>query len=313
MAIRNKNLNLIPLLQALLEERSVARAAKNMHMSQPAMSSALSRLREIFDDPLLVRVGRAMELTPRAEGMIAKTNVLCNDVEMLFQAEQFDPAAAECHFRIAVPNYLCFQLIDGWIEDLAKVAPNIKLSFFDVPLDLHVWLRNGSIDLALCGDFEYWDDVQSKVLFHEEYVAMVAHNHPLAREESVTTDEIFQHQVISQIMGASSALEKTRPKLPEGIPAHAFETQISASSQFTPIFQALRGRVVAIVPSSLAHNIRDTLPLSIVRITDGNKAFPTSMFWNVVTEQSLQHIWLRESLERVALQFSAPTDVALSS
>ena len=308
MAIRNKNLNLIPLLQALLEERSVARAAKKMHMSQPAMSSALSRLREIFDDPLLVRVGRAMELTPRAEGMIAKTNVLCNDVEMLFQPEEFDPSTADCSFRVAVPNYLCFQLIDRWIENLAKTAPNIKISFFDVPIDLPVWLRNGSIDLAICGDFDFWNDVQSKMLFREEYVAMVAHNHPLAGETHVTIDQISQHPVISQILDASYAFARVRPKLPDGIPVHTLDTQLSSASQFTPIFQALRGKVVAIVPSSLAHNIKDTLPLSIVRITDGNKSFPTSMFWNLVTDRSLQHVWLRENLERVAQLISAPTD-----
>ena len=87
MSIRSINLNLIPILQALLKEESVAKAAIQVNLSQPAMSGALARLRLILDDPLLVRVGRSMRLTPRAERLRRQLDEICGQVEVLFQHE----------------------------------------------------------------------------------------------------------------------------------------------------------------------------------------------------------------------------------
>ncbi len=94
MAIRTKNLNLIPLLQALLRTGSVAQSAAEIGLSQPAMSGALARLRILLDDPLLVRVGRTMRLTPRAVRMREQLDEICDCIEQFFQPEAFDPSTA---------------------------------------------------------------------------------------------------------------------------------------------------------------------------------------------------------------------------
>ena len=106
MAIRSKNLNLIPILQALLNEASVARAANQIGLSQPAMSGALARLRELLNDPLLVRAGRSMQLTPRALRMRKLLEEVCAQIELLFQPESFDPSTAKINFRVAAPDYI---------------------------------------------------------------------------------------------------------------------------------------------------------------------------------------------------------------
>ncbi len=110
MSARSTNLNLIPILRALLNEQSVVGAAKEVSLSQPAVSGALARLREVLDDPLLVRVGRSMRLTPRAQSMRPQMEQICAEIERLFQERSFDPATADNYFVIAAPDYLAFLL-----------------------------------------------------------------------------------------------------------------------------------------------------------------------------------------------------------
>src|ERR1700751_387747 len=94
------DLNLLPPLSALLEERHVTRAAERSGLSQPAMSRALARLRRLLDDQLLVRDGSGYVLTPRAERIQRRLAGLMPELAMLFAAEVFDPATAEEHFRL---------------------------------------------------------------------------------------------------------------------------------------------------------------------------------------------------------------------
>src|SRR5438309_10243458 len=99
------DLNLLPQLAALLEERHVTRAAERSALSQPAMSRTLARLRQLLDDQLLVRTGSGYVLTPRAERIRLQLAGLMPQLETLFVAEAFDPATAEVHYRIAATDY----------------------------------------------------------------------------------------------------------------------------------------------------------------------------------------------------------------
>src|SRR5882672_12414179 len=103
--IEGVDLNLLPPLAALLEERHVTRAAKRSGLSQPAMSRTLSRLRRLLDDQLLVRDGSGYVLTPRAERIQRQLAGLMPRLEALFAAEVFDPATAEENYRIATTDY----------------------------------------------------------------------------------------------------------------------------------------------------------------------------------------------------------------
>src|SRR5256885_15451916 len=97
--------NLLPPLAALLEERQVTRAAERSGLSQPAMSRALARLRQLLDDQLLVRDRIGYVLTPRAERIQRQLAGLMPRLETLFAAEVFDPATAEDNYRIATTDY----------------------------------------------------------------------------------------------------------------------------------------------------------------------------------------------------------------
>src|SRR6476660_9140442 len=99
------DLNLLPPLAALFDERHVTRAALRSGLSQPAMSRTLARLRRLFNDQLLIRDGSSYVLTPRAERIQRQLASLMPQLEPLFAAEVFDPATANEHYRIAATDY----------------------------------------------------------------------------------------------------------------------------------------------------------------------------------------------------------------
>src|SRR5260221_12029818 len=102
--LRNVDLNLLSALHALLEEQHVKRAAKRCFLSQPAMSRALERLREMFGDVLLVRSGRAYERTVRGEHVLRELESLMPRLEAMVRGEEFNPARSQEHFRVAMTD-----------------------------------------------------------------------------------------------------------------------------------------------------------------------------------------------------------------
>ncbi|NIZ90063.1 LysR family transcriptional regulator [Kineococcus rubinsiae] len=128
MNLANLDLNLLVPLDALLQERSVTRAAERLLLSQPALSASLARLRRHFDDPLLVRVGNTYQLTPLAEQLAARTRVLLADVERVFSAEpDFDPRTTTREFTMVTSDYSSTVLAPLVVALLDAEAPRARL------------------------------------------------------------------------------------------------------------------------------------------------------------------------------------------
>ena len=121
------DLNLLVALDALLLESNVGRAAMRIGPSQPATSHALRRLREIFRDPLLVRVGARMELTPRAQALRAPLAQTLEQVRGLFVPDQFDAARSERHFRLMMPDLAVELLMPHLMSRLDAAAPHVRI------------------------------------------------------------------------------------------------------------------------------------------------------------------------------------------
>src|SRR3954469_12524646 len=121
------DLNLLVALDALLLEANVSRAAMRIGLSQPAASHALQRLRDIFGDPLLVRVGARMELTPRAQALRGPLAQALDQVRGLFIPDDFDAASSERQFRLMMPDLAVELLVPRLMEKVARLAPNVRL------------------------------------------------------------------------------------------------------------------------------------------------------------------------------------------
>ncbi|RJG13031.1 LysR family transcriptional regulator [Pseudomonas cavernicola] len=155
MNISNFDLNLLRVLDALLRECNVSRAAERLALSQPAVSNALNRLRVLLDDPLLVRVGRAMQPTPRALALEAPIRAALQQIEQSLSAgEVFDPARSRQRFSIAVTDYVELICMPRLLQQLSQQAPGIRIDIRHLSPTLPAEaLDKGELDLVL-GRFE---------------------------------------------------------------------------------------------------------------------------------------------------------------
>ncbi len=127
MNLNSLDLNLLVALDALLREASVSRAAMRIGLSQPATSHALQRLRELIGDPLLVRTGARMELTPRAQALRSPLAQALDQVRGLFTRDEFDAARSERHFRLMMPDLAVELLMPPLMAKVTKLAPNVTI------------------------------------------------------------------------------------------------------------------------------------------------------------------------------------------
>jgi DNA-binding transcriptional LysR family regulator len=127
MNLNSLDLNLLVALDALLREANVSRAAMRIGLSQPAASHALQRLRDLIADPLLVRTGARMELTPRAQALRAPLAQALDQVRSLFIADAFDAARSERQFRLMMPDLAVELLMPPLMEKITKLAPNVRI------------------------------------------------------------------------------------------------------------------------------------------------------------------------------------------
>jgi DNA-binding transcriptional LysR family regulator len=291
VAIRTKNLNLMPILQALLRGGSVAKAAAEVGLSQPAMSGALARLRVLLNDPLLVRVGRTMRLTPRALRMRKQLDDVCAQIELFFQPERFDPATAQDRFVIAAPDYNALLLSGALITRLRTEAPGIRLRFVDVPYDLPNWLEDSTIDLAVCGDFKLWPELRHEHLFWNRIVAAVAKGHPLLKRARVTLNDLREFPSVDYDTSFSASARGT--KVVTGIPSLDWKSQIS-TSQFTDgVLLAVKSQVVARAPATLVGRLSELLPIVAIEFSGEETGVDETMFWTPIHDEAQEHVWLR--------------------
>jgi DNA-binding transcriptional LysR family regulator len=127
MNLNSLDLNLLVALDALLKEANVSRAAMRIGLSQPAASHALQRLREVIGDPLLVRSGARMELTPRAQALRGPLAQALDQVRSLFLPDDFDAARSERHFRLMMPDLAVELLMPPLMEKITRGAPNVTI------------------------------------------------------------------------------------------------------------------------------------------------------------------------------------------
>lgn len=150
MNIRNVDLNLLVYLNVLIDEKSVSKAANKLALTQPAMSNALNRLRDLFDDPLLVRASGSMAPTAKALALKPEIELLLKMAEEITQpTELFDPTSAKVTFRIMANDYLESTLIAPFITEQLSKNPGINFDILS-PSDVNLQdMEKGTIDLAI--------------------------------------------------------------------------------------------------------------------------------------------------------------------
>jgi LysR family transcriptional regulator, nod-box dependent transcriptional activator len=197
------DLNLLVALDVLLEERSVSLAADRLCLSQSATSSALGRLRDYFEDDLLVLKGRQMILTPRAEELIEPVRAVLEQIRTTIAvAPEFDPSTCDRQIRIMASDYTCEVLLTDVINELAHKAPLMRFEIQGMgskPIDS---LERGMIDLLISVDFALASDHPSELLFDDGYIIVGDANNEMVRQ-GISSEQYFKMGHVTTRFGRS--------------------------------------------------------------------------------------------------------------
>lgn len=296
MSLRSVNLNLIPILRALLRERNLSRAARSLGLSQPAVSAALARLRVILGDPLLIREGRGMTLSLRAYELIEKVEQICESLEDVVGSDRFDPTSSRRRFVIASADYAVVTVAPQLIRALSTRAPNATIHMVDVP---HQMLEPnaGEVDFFLVPDAVFRvgprADLRSTVLIQDELVTVVGTDHPLARIPAPSRAQLLAERYVAYYpaLTAFDAIQLSTLADQSSQGRHV----VARIQQFSLLpALAFETGCAALVPRRIAEYVCQNLPARI--IDDGALPiqFDLALAWYTANENEPAHRWFRE-------------------
>jgi DNA-binding transcriptional LysR family regulator len=295
--IKRIDLNLLVVLDALLDERNVTRAAVRLGYTQPTVSAMLRRLRDLFADPLFIRAQRGLIATPYAEALAEPLKRLLADSRRLVAPNVFEPESATVKFTVSTNDYMQRTLLVPFIEVLRTEAREIQLAIAQPIIEgLSDALARGRIDMAITVPEFATPDLKSRLLYRERYVVAVRSKHPLARRAKMTVRELcgFDHILVSPtnasfVGPADRALAKLKQR-------RVVRYSVPSFLLVPDLLQV--DDLVAVVPSRLISAQQKRLvvlapPIEIPR-------FDVIAVWHPRVHDESAHKWLRTRLAEMA-------------
>lgn len=285
------DLNLLNALDVLLTEGSVTAAAERLHLSVPATSRTLDRIRKAMDDPIFVRAGRGLAPTPRALAIQTRLHHLVDEARALMEiGRDLDLSTLDRTFTVRANDTLISMLAPALHDRTSDVAPGVRLRFMAEGDEDLAPLRDGRIDLDLGAIDHGGPEIRTARLYDEHLVGMMAANHPLAAKKMTLARTVsVPHVTVSR----------------RGRPHGAFDTALAE--------HGLTRTVAVVVPTytSAAHIVLNSaliglLPERYAHQVTGARVFPidvelppitVSQAWHVRQDNDPAHQWLRRQVE----------------
>ncbi len=297
MRFKKLDLNLLIALDHMIELRSVSAAADRMFMSQSAMSNALMRLRTYFDDPLLVQVGKKMELTPRAEAMRGPIRDILVRIEATIDSQpDFDPASSTREFNLLLSDNSLRVLMPIAFRLLDEHQARIRLNFRPPTNMPQVLLEQGEIDLLITPDVFVSKDHPSELLFEDRYVVVAWAG---GKYGNVTMDKAAFEAASHAIMSLpNSAVSGETFMLAE----HGITRRVDIQSfSFSTLPHLIKGTDrVATIHASLARLLAAPNDLVIHPMPVELPPLRLTVQWHAYRDSDQGIIWLRDLLKQAA-------------
>jgi DNA-binding transcriptional LysR family regulator len=306
---RHIDLHLLACLEALLQEGSVTRAAQKMGMSQPGMSNALARLRQLTSDALLVRTSQGMQLTPRAHELAVPVRKGLAAMEEIFADHRpFDPAQAQGVVTIAAADSVGIMLVPRLMQLLGEFAPGVTVDMrLPDPAHVREWLRDGECDLAIGYFPDLPDGLRSSSLFSQSLTCVVRRGHPDIRAGMSMADYVnARHVVFGSPFALLSTMETSMDEALARL-GHKRNQGMRVSSVLLTPYVVAQTSMVATLPTWMARHYAEILPLESVPLPFEAPDIDSRMVWHERTHQVGLHQWIREQLRRLLSQ-----DITLS-
>jgi DNA-binding transcriptional LysR family regulator len=291
MDIRRVDLNLLPVLDALLRHRSVTRAAGELDMSQSALSAALGRLRSLLGDPLFVRTGRGLLPTARAQALAAPLAAILAQVgEQVMQAGAFDPAHDRRHLRIALSDVGTYVLWPRLLTAFRESTRSATLALARVEGDtLAAALLDGRVDLALGAYPKLAGALMQRRLFDRRFVGLVRAGHRLARRAPSVREFCAVPQVV--VAGASGVQDRIDRMLRAQGLARADTVESPSYLALPPLLEV--SDFLAVVPGQLAEAFAHRGDFAVVELPLRLPASTIRMHWHRRFHADAANAWLR--------------------
>jgi DNA-binding transcriptional LysR family regulator len=292
MDTKRLDLNLLATLEALLEEQNVTRAAARLHLSQPAVSTQLSRLRDMFNDPLLIPAHRGMVPTAKALELRSPLRLALDQVRDTLTAHQhFDPTEAKLTVTIACTDYLQAVIGLSIIKELRRQAPSIRVAIRNLePSRLEAQMACGEVDLALMTPEEAPPALRARQLYDEVYVLVGRPDHPHISDRMTIEDYVQLEHVVVSLSGGNFSTPVDQVLKTLGYTRNVVLSV--ASFLFIPEIVA-ESHLVALVPRRLVAGRTDLKLVDPPTISTG---FTVGMVWHERNHGHSAHRWVREQI-----------------
>lgn len=308
MNLAKIDLNLLVYLDTLLRERNVTKAAQHLHITQPAMSNGLKRLRTLLKDPVLVRTSTGMEPTERAIKLQPKIRELLLQLEEALQPEHhFEAATSNRVFRLMVSDYAASSLLPKVLQEIDSQAPHISLDVM-TPSDVSFHdVENGKIDLAINRFEELPQSFHQKTLWRDEFAVLMRSDNPIAQCFNLDAYLAAQHIWVSktgygvgvgldpkdvqQLGWVDEALDKLGKK--RNIRVFTRNYQIA-------MLLASEQNLLATLPLRAAHSYQRNPDFSLLPPPFAIPPIELKMIWSPLLHHDASHQWLRKLIVAVA-------------
>lgn len=299
MRLNRLDLNLLVALDALLAERSITRAAERIHLSQPATSGALARLREFFEDDLLVRVGAQMMPTPLGESLETPVhNILMQIQATVDRRLEFNAEESDRRFRFLSSDYTATTLLTHVVKRIADVAPHIQLEFIAPTNNPAEKLEQGEVDFLVMPTHVLSESHPSFEIFTDRFVCIGWDQNPML-QKPLTLKEFLELGHVSVRFGSTrqTSQDQVLLKKQQGI-----EPRIEIiTSTFSAIPQFLTGtQRIATTYYYLARTWANLLPLKIVPLPVELPKIPWGLQWHKYRDLDPGVQWLRNQIVETA-------------
>lgn len=293
------DLNLLAALEVLLAERNVTRAAARLRITQSSMSHTLARLRDALRDPVLVRAGRAMVPTPRAEALAAPLGRALAELRRVAKQEAaFDPATSTRAFTLACPD-LVVSFLPDLVASITAEAPRVRLDVVpSAGLDVATALGASAVDAALAPAPEQGTGLALRQLGRVTFCVLARRKHPaLAKKARWDLDTWLRYPHVVVRTGSAgpgfigAALERAGRTRAVGMTAPTFLVAPFVVAESDLFFAAPRELVTG-VARRLSLAVLD-VPLPLPRV-------PVALLWHERLSADPGHAWLRERIARAA-------------
>jgi LysR family transcriptional regulator, nod-box dependent transcriptional activator len=304
MQLNRFDLNLLIALDALLHEKNVTRAAERVYVSQPAMSAALQKLRDYFDDPLLVRVGRDMELTPRGLSLVEPVREALLRIQATLGTQPtFDPATVRRVFTVIVTDEAAPSLMPAVLKRISRDAPGIQCHLEQISQTSLTRLEYGDADLCLCLDLPrlygiraFPDTVRSVELRPVRWVCAVCREHPSLGDELTLDQYRSLPHVFARPNGHTAPVEELVRRLVN----LDLDVRATAQSLLELPFMLPGTPLAATIPERVASLLAPVVPLKTFALPFDALDSHEVLLWHKRNEPDPGHAWLRALFVEIA-------------